>query len=55
MRTVVEYRQNAQECRRLAELMAKPADRRALELMAKAWDKLAKARVRELEWDFEDQ
>lgn len=44
MRWVVEYRHIAKECRRLAAALTKPSDRRALELMAKGWDKSADKR-----------
>jgi hypothetical protein len=44
MRWVVEYRRFANECRRLAAALTKPSDRRALELMAKGWDKSADER-----------
>jgi hypothetical protein len=44
MRWVVEYRRVAKECRRLAAALTKPGDRRALELMAKAWDRSADER-----------
>lgn len=44
MRWVVEYRRFANECRRLAAALTKPGDRRALELMAKGWDRSADER-----------
>lgn len=44
MRWVVEYRRFANECRRLAAKLTKPSDRRALELMAKGWDRSADER-----------
>jgi hypothetical protein len=48
MRRVTEYRRFAEECRRLAAVLTKPADKRALELMAKGWDKSADAREAKL-------
>ncbi len=44
MRTVAEYRQYARECRELATRMNDPKDRMALELQAKAWEKVADER-----------
>jgi hypothetical protein len=40
MRTVAEYRQYAHECREMAD----PKDRKALELQASAWNKVAAGR-----------
>ena len=48
MRTVAEYRQNAEECRILAKGLTKPDDKEVLEQMAHTWDMLAKQREREL-------
>jgi hypothetical protein len=48
MRRVTEYRRFAEECRRLAAVLTKPTDKRALELMAKGWDKSADAREAKL-------
>jgi hypothetical protein len=48
MRWVEEYRRFAEECRRLAALLTKPTDKRALELMAKGWDKSADEREAKL-------
>jgi hypothetical protein len=48
MRRVSEYRRYAEECRRLAAVLSKPTDRRALELMAKGWDKRADEREAKL-------
>jgi hypothetical protein len=45
MKTVIEYRQFAAECRELAAKLAQAKDKQALELMAKAWDKVADGRV----------
>jgi hypothetical protein len=44
MKTVAEYRKYADDCRELAAKLRDPEDRRALELMAAAWDKVAKER-----------
>jgi hypothetical protein len=44
MRTVEEYRQFAELCRQLAANLTDPADKRATELMAAAWDKVANER-----------
>lgn len=48
MRWVAEYRRFAEECRRLSATLTKPTDKRALELMAKGWDKSADAREAKL-------
>jgi hypothetical protein len=39
-----EYRQFAEECRKLAATLANPDDKRAVEMMAVAWDKVADQR-----------
>jgi hypothetical protein len=44
MRTVAEYREYAEGCRGLAEKTTDPNNKHALELMAKAWDKVANER-----------
>lgn len=49
MRTVAEYRVNADECRKLAKLMAKPDDKGTLEQMAQTWEKLAVEREYQLQ------
>jgi hypothetical protein len=41
MKTVDEYREFARQCRELAAKITDPNDRRATELMASAWDKVA--------------
>ena len=41
MRTVEEYLEYERDCRRLAQKLTRPDDRRALEMMASAWAKLA--------------
>jgi hypothetical protein len=49
MRAVAEYRIHAEECRKLAKLMAVPADRNAFEEMAQTWEILAKLREGDIE------
>jgi hypothetical protein len=44
MKTVAEYRQFAEECRTLAAKISDPKDKRAIESMAAAWDKVANER-----------
>jgi hypothetical protein len=44
MKTVAEYRQFAEECRKLAAKLTNPNDKHAVELMASAWDKIANER-----------
>jgi len=44
MKTVAEYQEFAAKCRELAARMTDPQDRRALELQASAWKKVADAR-----------
>jgi hypothetical protein len=44
MKTVAEYRQFAESCRKLAEKISDPKDKHAVELMAEAWDKVANDR-----------
>jgi uncharacterized protein Yka (UPF0111/DUF47 family) len=48
MKTVEEYRQHADECRRLAERARTPEDRKALLSIATSWDKLAGDRDRKI-------
>jgi hypothetical protein len=48
MRKVQEYREYAEGCRLLAAKLTDPNDRRAIELMATAWDKAANEREAEL-------
>jgi hypothetical protein len=48
MKTVAEYRKFAEECRELAAKLTNPDDKRALELMATAWDKAANERAVQL-------
>jgi uncharacterized protein YjiS (DUF1127 family) len=44
MRTVAEYRKYAEDCRQLAAKLTNPDDKRAILLMATAWDKVANER-----------
>jgi len=44
MNTVEECRGFAQDCRNLAAELHDPKDKRAIELMAAAWDKVANER-----------
>jgi hypothetical protein len=44
MKTVAEYRKFAEDCRELGSKLRNPDDKRALELMAAAWDKIANER-----------
>jgi hypothetical protein len=44
MKTVVEYREFAVQCREMAAKMTDPQDRKALELQASAWEKVAAGR-----------
>ena len=48
MRTVAEYLKHAEECRRLAELIAASKDKEALEDLAQAWEKLAGMRQKDI-------
>jgi hypothetical protein len=47
VRTIEEYKNK--ECRKLAKHLSKPDDRKALEMMALTWERLAKQRERDLE------
>jgi hypothetical protein len=49
MKTVEEYRGFAEDCRKLAAQLADPEDKRAMKLMAAAWDKIANEREAALE------
>jgi hypothetical protein len=44
VKTVAEYREFATECHKMAAKMTDPQDRKALELQASAWEKVANAR-----------
>jgi hypothetical protein len=48
MKTVAEYRKFADDCRQLAAKLTNPDDRRAVLLMATAWDKVANERETQL-------
>jgi hypothetical protein len=48
MRFVLEYRRFACEYRKLLQQLTRPRDKGALELMARAWDKIAMDRERRL-------
>jgi hypothetical protein len=49
MRTVSEYRQHAEECRKLAKLAANLEDSKVFEDMAQKWDMLADLRIGDIE------
>jgi hypothetical protein len=44
LKTVTEYRELAVECRKLVAKLSKPEDKRALEQIASAWEKVADER-----------
>ena len=44
MRLVAEYRRLAEEYRKLSDKLTRPKDKKALELMARAWDSVANER-----------
>jgi hypothetical protein len=48
MRTVAEYRKYAEDCRELATKLGSPDDKRAVLLMATAWEKVANEREAQL-------
>ena len=48
MKMVAEYREFARLCRELAAKITNPNDRRATELMASAWEKIADEREAKL-------
>lgn len=48
MRTVQEYREYAEGCRMLAEKLTDPNDKRAVLMMAEAWDRVANEREAQL-------
>jgi hypothetical protein len=48
MRTVAEYRKYAEDCRELATKLGNPDDKRAVLLMATAWEKVANEREAQL-------
>jgi hypothetical protein len=45
VKTIVEYRKFAVDCRELADKLRDPNDKRALLLMAAGWDKVADERT----------
>jgi hypothetical protein len=48
MKTIAEYKEFAQKCREPAAKLDDPNDKRATELMAAAWEKVAKQREAQL-------
>ena len=48
MRATAEYLHHAIACRTLAERMAQPQDKKILEELAQAWEKIAALRERDL-------
>jgi hypothetical protein len=48
MRAIAEYLQHAIDCRTLAERMTQPQDKKILEELAKAWEKVAALRGQDL-------
>jgi hypothetical protein len=48
MRAVGKYKQHAEECRELAAKTVRPDERKILEGIAKAWEKLAGLREHDL-------
>jgi hypothetical protein len=46
MGTVVDYRRQAEECRELATLMQRAANKNILERLAQTWETLAELRER---------
>jgi len=48
MRVIAEYLQHAIDCRTLAERMTQPQDKKILEELAKAWEKVAALREQDL-------
>ena len=49
MRTVAEYEPRAEECRKIANHMKDPEQKKQLEVMAQAWDLLARTRLKQLQ------
>ncbi len=45
MKFVVEYRQFAEQYRKLSDKVASPKDKEALKLIARAWDRIAAERA----------
>ena len=48
MEKVLQYAEFAEECRKLAATLTKPDDKKALEIMAYAWEAVAKERQQQL-------
>ena len=48
MRAVTEYRNRAQECRKLATMVHKLEDKYALDCAAQSWERLADRRERDI-------
>jgi hypothetical protein len=48
MRAIAEYLQHAIECRALAKRETQPQDKKILEELAEAWEKVAALRERDL-------
>ena len=48
MRKVEDYKKNAKHCRALVALVTRPEDKVTLEEIAKAWEKVAEFRERDL-------
>ena len=49
MRTVAEYEPRAEECRKIANHMKDPEQKKQLADMAQAWELLARARLKHLQ------
>ena len=49
MRAVTEYRDRAQECRKLARVVHKLEDKYALDCAAQSWERLADRRERDID------
>lgn len=48
MEKVLQYAEFAEECRKLAANLTKPDDKKTLEMMAHAWEAVAKERQQRL-------
>jgi len=48
MKNIAEYRKFAEGCRQLAEKLMDPNDKRALQMMADAWERVANEREAKL-------
>jgi hypothetical protein len=48
LKTVAEYREHAEECRRMAQSIASPEHKAALMTMAKTWEGLALEREKRI-------